>query len=121
MTAQTIAFVAFNKVCTSQYFLWFLWLLPLVWPSLKVGRLETGLAVAAWVGAQALWLSQAYQLEFEAKQVFATVWASGLVLLVVHASLLVWFLSSWARYRVDVQKHGLRVRNRSFVKTLKAQ
>ncbi|CDU23964.1 related to GPI14-Glycosylphosphatidylinositol-alpha 1,4 mannosyltransferase I [Sporisorium scitamineum] len=121
MTAQTIAFVAFNKVCTSQYFLWFLWLLPLVWPSLKVGKVETGLALAAWVGGQALWLSQAYQLEFEAKQVFARVWASGLVLVVVHAALLVWFLSSWARYRVDVQKHGLQVRNGGFVKTNKSQ
>ncbi|CBQ67756.1 related to GPI14-Glycosylphosphatidylinositol-alpha 1,4 mannosyltransferase I [Sporisorium reilianum SRZ2] len=121
MTAQTLAFVAFNKVCTSQYFLWFLWLLPLVWPSLKVGKLETGLALAAWVGAQALWLSQAYQLEFEAKQVFARVWASGLVLVVVHAALLVWFLSSWARYRVDVRKHGLQARNGVFVKSKKSQ
>ncbi|EST09968.1 Mannosyltransferase, DXD [Kalmanozyma brasiliensis GHG001] len=121
MTAQTIAFVAFNKVCTSQYFLWFLWLLPLVWPSLKVGRVETGVALAAWVGAQALWLSQAYQLEFGAKQVFARVWASGLVLVGVHAGLLVWFLSSWTRYRVEVQKHGLRARNGGLEKTFKSQ
>ena len=121
MTAQTIAFVAFNKVCTSQYFLWFLWLLPLVWPSLKVGKVETGLALVAWVGGQALWLSQAYQLEFEAKPVFARVWASGLALVVVHAALLMWFLSSWARYRVDVQKHGLQTRNGGLVKTRKTQ
>lgn len=121
MTAQTIAFVALNKVCTSQYFLWFLWLLPLVWPSLKVGKAETALALVAWVGGQALWLSQAYQLEFKAKQVFARVWASGLVLLVVHMILLVWFLSSWARYRVHVQKHALQPRKGVFVKTLKSQ
>lgn len=121
MTAQTIAFVAFNKVCTSQYFLWFLCLLPLAWPSLKVGRIETGVALLAWVGGQALWLSQAYQLEFEAKQVFARVWASGLVLVAVHAALLVWFLSSWAKFRIDVHKHGLKIRNGTFVKTLKSQ
>ncbi|SPO20016.1 related to GPI14 -Glycosylphosphatidylinositol-alpha 1,4 mannosyltransferase I [Ustilago trichophora] len=121
MTAQTIAFVAFNKVCTSQYFLWFLWLLPLVWPSLKVGKVETGLALVAWVGGQALWLSQAYQLEFEAKQVFARVWASGLSLVGVHAGLLVWFLSSWVKFRVDVQKHGLKIQNGTFVKSLKSQ
>ncbi|GAK62318.1 glycosyltransferase family 50 protein [Moesziomyces antarcticus] len=121
MTAQTIAFVAFNKVCTSQYFLWFLWLLPLVWPSLKVGRIETGVAVAAWVSGQALWLSQAYQLEFQAKQVFVRVWASGLVLLAIHAGLLVWFLSSWARFRAEIQKHGLKLRDGKLVKTLKSQ
>ncbi|KAJ1044506.1 hypothetical protein NDA11_004492 [Ustilago hordei] len=121
MTAQTIAFVAFNKVCTSQYFLWFLWLLPLVWPSLKVGKVETGIALLAWVGGQALWLSQAYQLEFEARQVFARVWASGLVLVLVHAGLLVWFLSSWTKFRVNVQKHGLKAQNGAVVKTVKSQ
>lgn len=113
MTAQTIAFVAFNKVCTSQYFVWFLWLLPLVWPSLKTSRAETGIALSAWIGAQALWLSQAYQLEFQAYPAFARIWASSLLLLGVHTALLGWLLSAWTRHRIE--------RSKSSVKTAKSQ
>lgn len=108
MVAQTVAFVALNKVCTSQYYLWFLWLLPLVWPSLKATRLETGGALAAWLVAQAVWLSQAYQLEFQANPVFARIWASSLLVLAVHALLLVWFFTAWTRHRIDSCKQSVK-------------
>lgn len=64
---QTFAFVAFNKVCTSQYFLWYLVLLPLYlarsqW--IKKSFKEAILALTAWIFAQVLWLYNAYKLEF---------------------------------------------------------
>ncbi|PQE32531.1 GPI mannosyltransferase 1 protein [Rutstroemia sp. NJR-2017a WRK4] len=62
MLAQTFAFVAFNKVCTSQR------------PSLGL------LAAALWVLTQALWLHQAFQLEFLGHSTFVPgLWVSSLL------------------------------------------
>ncbi|KAJ5421259.1 Mannosyltransferase DXD [Penicillium cf. griseofulvum] len=66
MLAQTFTFVTFNKVCTSQYFLWYLILLPFYLPSSSLIRKPTlGVSAAIlWIAGQALWLHQGYNLEF---------------------------------------------------------
>ncbi|OQE74655.1 hypothetical protein PENNAL_c0075G10538 [Penicillium nalgiovense] len=66
MLAQTFTFVTFNKVCTSQYFLWYLILLPFYLPSSSLIRKPTlGISAAIlWIAGQALWLHQGYNLEF---------------------------------------------------------
>jgi GPI mannosyltransferase 1 subunit M len=82
MLAQTFAFVTFNKVCTSQYFLWYLVLLPLYLPiSSFTKHPKLGLrALGLWAGAQALWLQQGYQLEFLGRSTFFPgLWLSSLV------------------------------------------
>ncbi|KAH9981324.1 PIG-M-domain-containing protein [Lactifluus volemus] len=53
---QTATFVIFNKVCTSQYFLWYLLFIPLL-------SLSSPKYIICWIGTQALWLSQAYRVD----------------------------------------------------------
>jgi phosphatidylinositol glycan class M len=70
---QTFAFVTFNKVMTSQYFIWFLIFLPnfLATSNLMGKNKIRGLIdVGLWVVGQALWLNSAYQLEFLGQSTF---------------------------------------------------
>lgn len=70
--AQTFAFVIFNKVITSQYFIWYLVYLPMF--LFKCGGTTTmkknAAIVVMWVLAQAVWLYYGYQLEFKGQNVF---------------------------------------------------
>ncbi|CAH8496913.1 unnamed protein product [Heterobilharzia americana] len=64
----TYMFVTFNRVCTSQYFLWSLCLLPVALIDI---RLPPGITpfyavvhtLLIWFGSQGLWLASAYTLE----------------------------------------------------------
>ncbi|KAF3938765.1 hypothetical protein ABW19_dt0200898 [Dactylella cylindrospora] len=66
MFAQTFAFVTFNKVVTSQYFMWYLVLLPFYLPHSSLLRkpFKGILALFLWVVTQAAWLTMAFELEF---------------------------------------------------------
>ncbi|KAJ2793100.1 GPI mannosyltransferase 1 [Coemansia helicoidea] len=87
--AQTFAFVAYNKVCTAQYFMWYICLLPVVWPHSAIRLVPRGLLlVAAWIGPQALYLQQAYRLEFLGENSFALLWAAGALIFVTNCWIL---------------------------------
>ncbi|KAL9107909.1 MAG: hypothetical protein Q9227_007231 [Pyrenula ochraceoflavens] len=91
LLAQTIAFVTFNKVCTSQYFLWYLVFLPLYLPtSYMVKQPSKGIAaLLAWIAGQAVWLQQGYQLEFLGQSTFVPgLWLSSLVFFGVNVVIL---------------------------------
>ncbi|WFD01125.1 GPI mannosyltransferase 1 [Malassezia yamatoensis] len=97
---QTMAFVAWNKVSTSQYFLWYLQFVPIIattlyFPSVK----PVAFLVAFWVTAQAVWLHFAYQLEFQAKNQFVALWLSSLGLLAMHVYIMQSCLEAWTAWR----------------------
>ncbi|KAI9479161.1 GPI mannosyltransferase 1 [Coemansia sp. RSA 989] len=86
---QTFAFVAFNKVCTAQYFMWYICLLPVIWPynTLRLAP-DTLLLIAVWFGSQALYLQQAYRLEFLGENTFNLLWAAGAIIFTAN----IWIL-----------------------------
>ncbi|KAF2192280.1 glycosyltransferase family 50 protein [Zopfia rhizophila CBS 207.26] len=92
MLVQTFAFVTFNKVCTSQYFLWYMMFFPFYLPDSTLLR-SPGIGISAlilWVLGQALWLQQGYQLEFLGNSTFVPgLWASSILFFLVN----VWILS----------------------------
>lgn len=61
VTAITVVFVVFNKVCTVQYFVWYFCLLPFVLPSSSMPARTGAWLFLAWGGGQACWLGCAYR------------------------------------------------------------
>ena len=86
LTLQTVSFVMFNKVSTSQYFLWYLWLLPLLYPCLNLSLVRACSLVGVWFAGQGLWLLTGYLVEFECANYF---------LLMHFASLFFLLSQSW--------------------------
>jgi phosphatidylinositol glycan class M len=94
---QTMAFVAFNKVCTAQYFVWYYSLLPVAlqrmpWPLPKALQV----AGVVWVVAQLHWLFWGYMLEFEGAAVHLALWWAGAFFLMANTAFM-WVLLGCAR------------------------
>lgn len=91
MLAQTFAFVTFNKVCTSQYFLWYMVFLPFYLPNSSFWR-KPRLGIAAlvlWVLGQAAWLQQGFELEFMGKSTFVPgLWLAGIAFFLINCWIL---------------------------------
>jgi phosphatidylinositol glycan class M len=95
---QTMAFVAFNKVCTAQYFVWYYSLLPVAlqrmpWPLPKALQV----AGIVWVVAQLHWLFWGYMLEFEGAAVHLALWWAGALFLIANTAFM-WVLLGCARF-----------------------
>jgi len=75
---QTFIFVVYNKVCTSQYFLWYLAPLALVLPRLRLSKTEGLVLTLLWGFTKASWLLPAYFLEFKGYNTFQFIWIESL-------------------------------------------
>ncbi|KAF9435571.1 hypothetical protein BGZ76_005963 [Entomortierella beljakovae] len=107
---QTFAFVAWNKVCTAQYFMWYIVFLPLLIPSLasnpRLSFKSHGLKmIGAWAASQGLWLFNAYNLEFLGENTFMMLFVASSVMFVSN----VWILTELIReadYEPIFDNHG---------------
>ncbi|XP_020300727.1 GPI mannosyltransferase 1 [Pseudomyrmex gracilis] len=89
MFVQTMIAVMYNSVITSQYFFWFLSLLPLCLPNLKTSLRRCVCLTCSWILSQGIWLLTAYVLEFQGINSFTCLWLSGLLLFAVNVNILV--------------------------------
>lgn len=94
---QTLTFVTFNKVMTSQYFIWFLIFLPsyLATSQLlsKLNARKGSLMLLLWIASQGMWLLFAYKLEFLGESTFTELLFSSSIFFLVNCWLIGEFIA----------------------------
>ena len=106
---QTFMFVSFNKVCTSQYFLWYLAFFPIIIPRVKVSWYKGFLMGVLWFFGQAAWLLPAYYLEFQGQNTFFEIWLASLGFLSINVWIAYEILTNY-QYR-PLYRRGQKVGN----------
>lgn len=101
---QTYSFVVFNKVCTAQYFIWYLSLFPLVLPALNVTMKKLLFGSFVWVLGQGLWLYFAYHLEFKGVNTFRELWFAGMIFFSVNVFLLSKIIANYQHQGNDLKR-----------------
>ena len=93
--SQAIVMVAYNPVLTSQYFIWFLSLVPACLPWLSLSCRQAVALSTLWLAAQLAWLLPAYWLEFRGQDTFVYVWLQGIALFCANVAVLTRFVRAY--------------------------
>jgi len=101
---QTFVFVTFNKVCTSQYFIWYIGLLPMAYPYMAIDVKKSIIMLIAWLFGQASWLFFAYLYEFKKYDVLFLVWLASINFLVINCCLIYQFTASFRMTNMIVEE-----------------
>ncbi len=105
MFFQTFLFVIFNKVCTAQYFVWFMGLLPLLIPRNKVferSKLGFLFGWGAWFLSETIILHSAYKLEMLGENAFMGIFRANSLFFIGSVTMLCVMLHN--QQIVDVAK-----------------
>ncbi|EDV98502.1 GH23154 [Drosophila grimshawi] len=102
---QTLAFcvfclafvvVTYNSVVTSQYFIWYLTVLPLCIKNLQhLSLVRCASLLSLWLCGQVLWLLPAYLLEFKTWHTFFWIGVQGAVFFLINGYILVELISNY--------------------------
>ena len=87
----TFVFVTFNKVCTSQYFTWYICLLPLVLPycGCEKNKKATACCISIWFLGNGHWLYWAFRYEIkEEEDKLLMVWMASILFFVINNALI---------------------------------
>lgn len=99
--------VTFNSVVTSQYFVWYLSLLPLCINNFQsLTPRKSFLYFGLWLLAQGLWLLPAYLLEFKAWNTFYWIGGQSIIFFVVNNVILTRLIEhySFTSFKINIKK-----------------
>ena len=91
---STFIFVIFNKVCTAQYFFWYITLLPICIPGIHMSRTQAASLVVPWILGYVHWLYWGYRLEYLGENVFLQLWLASVVFFMFNTRILVKIIES---------------------------
>ncbi|KAH8421083.1 hypothetical protein KR222_010837 [Zaprionus bogoriensis] len=87
--ALAFVVVTYNSVVTSQYFVWYLAVLPLCLLNFRnLSARRCAVLIAIWIVGQALWLLPAYLLEFQTWHTFNWIGLQSAVFFIINSYIL---------------------------------
>jgi phosphatidylinositol glycan class M len=104
LLSEAVVMVAYNPVLTSQYFVWFLSLVPACLPWLSLPYHQVTALAILWLAAQLAWLLPAYWLEFQGQDTFVYVWLQSIALFCSNVVVLARFIRAYRPLEIEKMK-----------------